>query len=177
MQPDTLGTLAWLKIARDSIGDHKIQFSKRIALRRDASAAGSVPARHIAASLCARLNSKDDFRRVDHVSRILRQGRPCNLLEQGERISFSEAFVPDATGIEACSRWCRCRSTTVYNLASLRVRFCCAIISSLYNPRDSRNLEMSSCPKSITNSLMFCPSSFRHFKSAPCSMNQRSKSL
>ncbi len=70
MHPHTLRTLVWLKAARNRISDHRIQFAKRVALRGDASALGSVPARHIAARIGARLNIKDDFRRVDHVWKI-----------------------------------------------------------------------------------------------------------
>jgi hypothetical protein len=61
VQPDAPGTLIRLEIARNGIGDHNIQFSERIALGRDATSTGGIPARHITAGGRARFNVKDDF--------------------------------------------------------------------------------------------------------------------
>jgi hypothetical protein len=59
-----------LEIARDGIGDHNIQFSERIALGRDATSTGGIPARHIPAGSRARFNVKEDFSLIAHTGKI-----------------------------------------------------------------------------------------------------------
>src|SRR5271155_3065682 len=59
-----------LEIARNSIGDHSIQFSERIALGCDTAAAGGIPARHITAGNRAWFNVKDDLVLIAHNKKI-----------------------------------------------------------------------------------------------------------
>ena len=66
VQPDAPGTLVRLEVARNRIRDHNIQFSERIALGRDTTPTGGIPARHITAGSRARFNVEDDFNIIAH---------------------------------------------------------------------------------------------------------------
>jgi len=59
-----------LEIAHHSIRDHNIQFTERIALGRDTTSTGSVPARHITAGSRARFDVEDNFSILAHTEKI-----------------------------------------------------------------------------------------------------------
>jgi hypothetical protein len=58
-----------LKIPRNRISDHRIQFSERIALGCDAAATGGIPPRHIASGSRAWLNVKNYFNIIAHTGK------------------------------------------------------------------------------------------------------------
>ena len=70
MQPDTLGPLPRLEVTADGIGDHRVQFRERIALRGDAAAARRIPARNVAAGFRARRHLKNDFSNHAHAGKL-----------------------------------------------------------------------------------------------------------
>jgi hypothetical protein len=67
-----------LEIARYGIGDHNVQFSERIALGRDPTSTGGIPARHITAGGRARFNLKDDLSIIAHGQKIRGSERGVN---------------------------------------------------------------------------------------------------
>jgi len=61
MQTDSAGASARVEIAPDGVGQHRVQFSKGVALRRDTASSRVVPASDESASFRTRLDQKGDF--------------------------------------------------------------------------------------------------------------------
>ena len=78
MQPDALGTFPILEVAAHGIGDHRIQFGEGVALRGDAAAARSVPARDVAAGSRARFYLENDFFHRAHAGKLIVMPRKSN---------------------------------------------------------------------------------------------------
>jgi hypothetical protein len=70
MQTDALWPLLRLEISAHGIGDHRVQFRERIALRGDAAAAWRVPARDVTAGFRARLDLENDFSNRAHAEKL-----------------------------------------------------------------------------------------------------------
>jgi hypothetical protein len=70
MQTDALGPLLRLEVTAHGIGDHRVQFRKRISLRSDAATARGVPARHVTAGFRTRLHLENDFTNRAHAGTL-----------------------------------------------------------------------------------------------------------
>ncbi len=75
MQTDALRPPLWREVTFHSIGDHGIEFGKRITLGRDAASARRIPTRNETARFGARLNLKGYFAHGEKTSPRLTQGQ------------------------------------------------------------------------------------------------------
>src|ERR1700677_4933129 len=90
---DAFGTVLRLKITLDGIGNHRVQFRKRIALGGNPSAAARrVPTGNVAASFRTGCDFENDFRDRAHVENL--SARPKNVNEANDEISNSVSYPP-----------------------------------------------------------------------------------